>query len=274
MQRAVIEPRIPPMTEGVLRLLVLMGGAFILQWTAILGFHRPVHGLALNFGPDFYPTQILTHIFLTERPDLWSVINLLFRCLFLWSFGSEIEALWGRVHFLRLFFAGILGAAVAGAVAGLTYAPGLSLAGILGGLAAILAAFAVLWPDRQVYFFMIPMKMRWLIVLFLLLMALSSLETVLQVAGGSLGGVLFCYYYVKRGKAVYTSYQEVEPGGLKAWWEERQKRKRLEKKRQEISRRIDLKEEVDRILEKISKSGMESLTKKEKALLDQASREL
>jgi hypothetical protein len=35
-----------------------------------------------------------------------------------------------------------------------------------------------------------------------------------------------------------------------------------------------MKEEVDRLLEKISKSGMKSLSSKEKALLDRASREL
>lgn len=261
------------MTEGVLRLLLLLTSAFLLQWVAVLGFQRPLHGLALSFGPDFYPTQILTHIFLTQHLDLGSVITLLFHCLFLWSFGSEIERLWGRVHFLRLFVSGLVGAACTTGIAGLTYMPRLELAGILGGLSGILLAFALLWPDRQVFFFMIPMKMRWLILIFLIMMAVSSLGAILQVTGGALGGAAFVYYYVRRGNRVHTAY-DPEGGGLKAWWEEFKKKRRLEKKRKEISRRIDLKEEVDRILEKISKTGMQSLSRKEKALLDQASREL
>lgn len=270
-----MEPQIPPMTEGVLRLLVLLASAFILQAVADLGFRRPIYGLALNFGPDFYPTQILTHIFLTERLGLGSIISLLFHGLFLWSFGAEIERLWGRVHFMRLFVSGLVGAGCTAAIAGLTYMPGLSLSGYLGGLAAILLAFALLWPDRQVYFFMIPMKMRWLILIFLVLMAVTSLEHILQVTGGALGGAAFVYYYVRRGNQSYSSYEEPPAsGGIKVWWEEFKKKRRLEKKRKEISRRIDLKEEVDRILEKISKTGMQSLTRKEKALLDQASKEL
>lgn len=274
-RRVVMEPQIPPMTEGVLRLLLLLVSAFILQWAAVLGFQRPLYGLALTFGPDFYPTQILTHIFLTERLGLGSIITLLFHSLFLWSFGAEIERLWGRVHFLRLFASGIAGSMVTASIAGLTYIPGITLAGMLGGLSGILLAFALLWPDRQVYFFMIPMKMRWLILIFLLLMAVSSLESILQVTGGALGGAAFVYYYVRRGNRSYASYEEPSSGGgIKAWWEEFTKKRRLEKKRKEISRRIDLKEEVDRILEKISKTGMQSLTRKEKSLLDQASREL
>jgi hypothetical protein len=57
-------------------------------------------------------------------------------------------------------------------------------------------------------------------------------------------------------------------------WEEFKKKRRLNKKKAEIERRIEMKEEVDRLLEKISKSGMKSLSSKEKALLDRASREL
>ncbi len=57
-------------------------------------------------------------------------------------------------------------------------------------------------------------------------------------------------------------------------FEEWKKRRRLVRKRREIERRIEMKDEVDRLLEKISKEGMDSLTRKEKATLDRASKEL
>ena len=61
---------------------------------------------------------------------------------------------------------------------------------------------------------------------------------------------------------------------FKARLEEQKKKKRLDKKRKEIERRIEMKEEVDRLLEKISREGMDSLSRKEKTFLDKASKEL
>lgn len=54
---------------------------------------------------------------------------------------------------------------------------------------------------------------------------------------------------------------------------EKRRKRRLEKKRKQIEQRIDMKYEVDRLLEKISKEGMSSLTRKERAFLDRASKE-
>ena len=67
--------------------------------------------------------------------------------------------------------------------------------------------------------------------------------------------------------------KEKKSGGLFGWLEDRKKKKRLKKKQEEIDRRISMKEEVDRLLEKISRDGMDSLSRKEKAFLDKASRE-
>lgn len=275
MQRWVTEePQAPPLTEGILRLLVLFFLAFVIEAIAILGFHRPLSGLALSFGPEFNPTQILTHIFLNGAPTLWGIIGLFFQGLMLWAFGGEIERLWGPYHFLKLFLAGILGAIVTSAAAGLTLMPGISIAGATPGLAAVLLTYTVLWPERRgLFFFMIPMKVRWMILIILILMAIPSLESVLQISGGALGGAAFLYYYIRKGNPVYTETSRQSPGIMERWNEFRRKR-RLEKKRREIERRIDMKEEVDRILDKISRTGMKSLTRKEKNLLDTASREL
>ncbi|MCE9600450.1 MAG: rhomboid family intramembrane serine protease [Spirochaetia bacterium] len=275
MQRWVTEePQAPPLTEGILRLLVLFFLAFVLEAIAILGFQRPLSGLALSFGPEFNPTQILTHIFLNGAPTFGGVLTLLIEGLMLWVFGSEIERLWGPYHFLKLFLAGIAGAMVTSAAAGLTLMPGLSIAGAAPGLAAVLLTYAVLWPERRgLLLFMIPMKIRWLILVILILMAIPSLESVLQVSGGALGGALFLYYYIRKGNPTYTERVSESPGLMERWNEFRRKR-RLEKKRREIERRIDLKDEVDRILDKISKTGMKSLSRKEKDLLDTASKEL
>jgi len=275
MQRWVTEePQAPPLTEGILRLLVLFSLAFLVEIVASIGFHRPLDGVALSFGPDFNPTQILTHIFLNAGPSFGGALTLLIEGVILWSFGSEIERLWGSYHFLKLFLCGIVGGIATSAIAGLTLMPGMTIAGFAPGLAAVLLTYAVLWPERRgLLLFFIPMKIRWLILIILILMALASPPvSVLQVSGGALGGAVFLYYYIRKGNLSHADPHEGV--GLGARWNEFKRKRRLEKKRREIERRIDMKDEVDRILDKISRNGMKSLSRKEKALLDQASREL
>ena len=116
--------------------------------------------------------------------------------------------------------------------------------------------------------------MRWVILVFAVLIAVSSMVALLQVLGGALGGALFIYYYLRKGNRTYGQSVEDRTMTLSERWEEFKKKRRLNKKKAEIERRIEMKEEVDRLLEKISKSGMKSLSSKEKALLDRASREL
>ncbi len=276
MQRWEIqEPQAPPLTEGVFRLLVLFSLAFVVEWIATVGFQRPIAPLALTFGPEFYPTQILTHIFLVVPPGFFGGLHLFFLCLMLWGFGGDIERLWGPRHFLNLFFAGVIGSVLLGLVAHLSAFGGLSLFGPTGGIAAVLLAYAVLWPDRRaLFFFVIPLRMRWVILIFAILIGVSSMVSLLQVLGGALGGALFIYYYLRKGNRAYAAHVEDRTPTLAERWEEYRKRKRLNKKKQEIERRIEMKEEVDRLLDKISKQGMKSLSRKEKALLDRASKEL
>ena len=168
----------------------------------------------------------------------------------------------------------------------------------LGNIAGMLLAYAVIWPDRQVLlFFVIPVKMKWLILglfAFVFLFALGgSFETVVLYSGGALAGALYLFYHARRGRVMAESgfryegstrsssvsggigdrSKEKKSGGLFGWLEDRKKKKRLKKKQEEIDRRISMKEEVDRLLEKISRDGMDSLSRKEKAFLDKASRE-
>ncbi len=276
MQRWEIqEPQAPPLTEGVFRLLVLFSLAFGIEWIAAAGFQRPIDSLALSFGPDFQPTQILTHIFLVIPPGFFGGLSLFFLCLMLWGFGGDIERLWGPRHFLNLFLAGMAGSLLLGLIAHLSAFPGLSLHGPTGGISAVLLAYAVLWPDRKaLFFFVIPMRIRRDILVFAVLIAVSSMVALLQVLGGALGGALFIYYYLRKGNRTYGQSVEDRTMTLSERWEEFKKKRRLNKKKAEIERRIEMKEEVDRLLEKISKSGMKSLSSKEKALLDRASREL
>lgn len=295
---------VPPVSQGVLRVLVLLVSAFVLEVIAgAMG--TDLRPLALHFGQNFHPAQILTHIFVTDPrpgvPFLSKLISVLFEGLILFGFGSQLEMLWGRRHFLKYFLISLLGGVVVWSLVGL-FLPGLAIWGLGAAIAGMLIAYAVIWPDRQVLlFFVIPIKMKWLIMGlfgFIFLFALGgNLDTVVLYSGGALAGAFYLFYHARRGRVMAENTYRYEgstrsssvsggfaardpgqasgkkSGGLFSWIEEKKKKKRLQKKQAEIDRRISMKEEVDRLLEKISREGMDSLSRKEKAFLDKASRE-
>jgi len=274
---------VPPVSENIFRLLIIFSAAYILETLAKLGNFQTavsaINGLALHFGPGFQPAQILTHIFLHPYDGFSGFINFLFNLIILWSFGSELERTWGSYKFLTFFYTGLLGGIILTAVLSLTLFPGLFISGFGAGLAAVMIAYAMLWPDREVlFFFIFPMKMKWLVLIIFILMAISGAErTIVQYSGGALFSALFLYYYVRKGKLYSYSYGPSTSANKAAdpiqKLKQYLKKKKLQKKQEEINKRINMKEEVDRILEKISREGMDSLSKKEKKFLDEASKE-
>jgi len=274
---------IPPVTDGVFRLLVVFCAAFIIEKIAFR-FDYSAYPLILQFGPEFHPTQIFTHVFLNGSGLgtgmlLNDILHLFFQMIVIWSFGGELERLWGTYNFLRFFYVGILGGILMGALVHLIFVPsvipGIRLYGCSAGIAAVMAGYAMLWPDRQVlFFFVIPLRVKWLIIILFVLYALfGNNDQIALLSGGALAGSLFILYYAKKGKMHSNRDYEAPAKPLRERWQDYRKKRRLKKKQAEINRRIEMKNEVDRLLEKISKQGMDSLSRKEKRFLDSASKE-
>lgn len=270
----------PPATPAIKRLLFVFVAAFIIEKIALLYPGISFSALALSFGPAFHPAQIITHIFLSGSGLLGGIIHLLFEMLFLYWFGSELERLWGTYNFLRFFFIGLLGGVVLTTLVAFTLLPDIMVYGFGAGIWAVLVAYALIWPDRQIYFYMVlPISMKWFVILSLLFLGLMGPSNLLVLhLGGALASAIFLFYYARKGSLdsgyllTGASGREKIFGGWKKKYEEKQKKKRLEKKQKEIDERIEMKAEVDRLLEKISKEGIGSLTRKEKAFLDKSSR--
>ncbi len=188
----------------------------------------------------------------------------------LWMFGSELERLWGQKAFLQYF-------AVTGIGAGLIYAlvmpllaPGteyIPLVGASGAVYGVLTAVAVLFPDRKVLlYFLIPLKMRWLVVGYVVfeMMMMWSADGVGHLA--HLGGVLFGYLYLNGGRRMFDTFrkqQRRKKAGAKI---------RVVKDGEEAKPASGPGTEVDRILEKISHEGYDSLTPDELDILRRASK--
>src|SRR3972149_1553980 len=205
--------------------------------------------------------QFLTYNFLHST---LSVFHIIINMLLLFMFGREIDMVWGRRKFLITYLAcGIYGGLcycvyqyIAGSGAILYPAIGASAA-VMG----IMVIFALMWPNTTIlFFFLIPMKGKYAVLLCVaidLFYTMSNLPT--RIANAAHLGGAACGYLIYKLEPVVDSMIE-----------------NMEKKkaRARFLKAFELQKEVDKILEKINKEGMQSLTNYEKNILKRASKVL
>ncbi|MBL7092037.1 MAG: rhomboid family intramembrane serine protease [Candidatus Omnitrophica bacterium] len=245
------------MTHTVKKLIIVNVVLFILihltpkfGWLTLFGL---VPGSV--FG-RFHLWQLATYMFL--HLGLW---HLALNMLMLWFFAPAIESNWGRRQFLFYYFFCGIGAGLCSWVT--AFRSSIPVIGASGAVFGILVAYAMMFPETVILlFFIFPMKIRHAV---LVLAGINLLGALSQPNAGiayfaHLGGGLFGYLYLKsewlRRQASYWS-----AFSLTGW---RRKRKTAK----EESRREDLERQVDRILDKVSRHGMDSLSGKERKALE------
>ena len=205
--------------------------------------------------------------------------HLIANCVGLFFFGPHIERwMTSRAYLTFYLLCGIAGALfytllffLPGFLDG--YFPAIPMVGASAGLFGILAAFYFIAPDARVLlFFVIPLQMRTLAVGYFIIEALSVIFNWHNAGGsaGHLGGALFGLAVLKLPplKAFVVRLSQIgDKRGPK-------KRPRDGKVVRESTRSpLELTKEVDRILDKISEQGIQSLTTKEKETLNKARRD-
>jgi membrane associated rhomboid family serine protease len=209
-----------------------------------------------------YAWQVVTYLFL-HSPD--SILHLVFNMLFLYWFGKEVEELYGTKKFLVLYFgAGILGGLLYIAGGYIEGHPQVPVIGASGAVMGVLVVAAFHFPRRPILlFFILPVPLALLVVLYVLIdlyLAISGYQPVVA-SMAHLGGALFGFGYYQAHRAGWT-FGWLRLSGLS----------RL-RSRAHGENLFALDREVDQILDKISREGIQSLTPAERAVLDRASRE-
>ena len=148
-------------------------------------------------GHGFWPWQVVTYGFLH-----FDFNHLFFNMLGLWMFGGELEQVWGQKRFVVFFFASVIAAALTQLLVNAVLGSGAPTVGASGGLFGLLLAFAMIFPNRIILlFFVIPMKAKWLVVLYGVLELYQGVyvmnDGVAHFAhlGGMLGGLLTIRYW-------------------------------------------------------------------------------
>jgi membrane associated rhomboid family serine protease len=227
--------------------------------------------------------RLLTYAFLH---DPGSVMHILFNMLFLWWFGADLEDLYRPKEFLAFY----LTSAAAGGVVRVAlhlFLPeqisGGPVLGASGAVTAVVMLCALHYPTKIILlFFFLPVPI-WAFVVFMVakdfftLVGGSPTHTAVDV---HLAGAAFGFFYVK----LHLHLTSLGPQ-LKAW-RRRQSQPRLRVFRDEEETPTpvgvaaagpapadeeQLEAKMDAILEKISRTGKESLTETERALLLRAS---
>jgi membrane associated rhomboid family serine protease len=141
--------------------------------------------------------QLVTHMFLHSPLGFF---HILFNMLGLWFFGRALEDAWGSKRFLQFYLiCGVGTGIVIVIIAALTGMMDIQALGASGAIYGVLAAFAVLWPNQQVIFFIFPLKAKHLVLIFAAISFLSSLASrgTEISAIGHLTGMAIGYLYVK-----------------------------------------------------------------------------
>lgn len=159
---------------------------------------RDFHGFV-----GFEPWQLLTYAFLHA-----SLAHIGLNMLALFMFGRDVERTLGAKHYLLLYFAAVVSAALVqlAAVSVTKHAGIYPTIGASGGIFGVLLAYGVLYPRRIVMLLFPPIPMpAWLLVTLFGLLELANgvLGTEAGVAhfahlGGMLGAYLELRYWRRR----------------------------------------------------------------------------
>jgi membrane associated rhomboid family serine protease len=292
-----LEP--PRMTPAVRWLIAINVVVYFLEMTMIdradihagLGFH--VRDLTEQ------PWTVLTYMFVHG-----GFLHIFFNMYSLWLFGRRVEQAWNPRSFALYYVWCGLGAWLTH----LMITRDGTLIGASGAVYGVMLAFAMRWPDEEVLFFVVPVKVKWLVAG----LAVWDLARGLGTIGGPsnvayfahLGGFAFGWLYLRwisagvsleRLRERMSQLPDVPDEPPRAIPRSRprdsERREGIDdviarsNKTLAASRRPttstpvapprDAKAEaLDRVLDKISQTGLSSLTSEERKLLEETSKRL
>jgi membrane associated rhomboid family serine protease len=250
-------------TPWVLRIIVANVVMFFLQQTAPIINQMFVLVPALGL---VRPWSFVTYMFLHG-----GLGHIFFNMLSLFFFGPRLESRLGGRAFLGLYFA----SGIMGALLSIPFTPYAQIIGASGAVYGVMLGYAMFWPRDQILIWgIVPVEARFLIIAMTALSLFGGFSPssggIAHFAhlGGFVGGYLFLLVMrrssgaAKFRKQATTITRKIETpaGSLDRW--RRIKRDGLH----EVNR-----DELDRILDKISAGGIGSLTAGEREFLDRFS---
>lgn len=242
-------------------ILVVLGVVFVLQTLLHLkgSIWLELHfALSLSGIRAGHLWEVVTFQFLHA-----GFLHLALNGMTLYSFGRFLEVEFGRGRFLALYFISGTAGGILQMIAAwlLRQPPEIPVVGASAGIAGVLGAFILSYPDMRLILFPIPFKIRAWNLLWILL-PMSVIGTVYPFGGiahaahlgGLLAGGAFTRWAWKSRPTTPPPLFTAPPAPTRA-----------EKAQEDF-----IASEVDPILDKIAKQGIHSLTERERKILETA----
>ena len=258
------------MTPWVRRLLVANLLVFLCQKTVLVD---PRFQAMFGFHPLFAvarPWTFVTYMFLHG-----GLLHLAFNLLALFVFGPPVEERMGGRAFLGYYaLCGLGGAALSFALVLLR--PVGTVIGASAAVYGVMLAFAWAWPEQPIYVFPLPgpIPAKWLVTF---AVAISFVLALFSVSNGvahlaHLGGFATGFVYLKAGdwrlaQAERRVRRAAQPSVVVQSARVARGSDAVRKRRRPSLERDTVAAEIDRVLDKISARGIDSLTPDERKFL-------
>jgi membrane associated rhomboid family serine protease len=271
-----------PRYSATILLLIVNVAAFFLQNLTSLGFANRYFALSVEGLRHGWLWQLVTFQFMHA-----SLMHLLGNCFAIYMFGRPVEESLGRKNFTILYFAsGIIGG-MCQSLALLLTGSGVSVVGASAGAFGLTSAYAMLFPESIILlFFILPMRAKYLLLLCAALAVGGMVFPRTEFFGPNvahaahLGGMICGFIFVRYAVHWNFSWPSFVTGGLRkpsrplvrvrsekyAGWNKSAKA--------ESSADDFVTENVDPILDKISAKGIQSLTDRERQILEAARKKM
>ncbi len=244
-------------------------------------------------GPEIEGTYFALSLYGLQHGYVWQLLtfqfmhagwlHLIFNSLAIFFFGRPVETVLGRSRFLAVYFSsGIIGGVVQMLFAlCLPHIFGGAVVGASAGASGLIAAFAVInWTERftlLIYFFPVTMRGKTLLWVSIALALVGIATPGSGVADAAhLGGILTGFLFARR--MLHGSWPRLEfpsrrnepreavaaGNGKKKFWSS------AAGTGEDFSTDEFVQKEVDPILDKISAHGIQSLTAREREILEKA----
>jgi membrane associated rhomboid family serine protease len=216
--------------------------------------------------------ELLTYGFLH---DPWGFQHIIFNMIGLWFFGRAVEYRYGKQEFLAFFLIAVIFAGLTWTLGEFVAHRGLTQAQMLGasgGISAVLVLFCLNFPHQLIYIWGVFPLPAWVFAILFVGYDIYNNVTGHRQADGvnvaytaHLGGALFGFLYFQWG---WRLARWLPSGELLTRLRPKPTLRVVDPDTAEETER-----QVDEILKKIQEHGRDSLTRRERRLLEEASRE-
>lgn len=258
---------------------IILGGSslgnIITEYFAIIPFSNPY--------ASFYPWQLITYQFMHG-----GLMHIGMNMFILWMFGMEIENIMGSRKFLVFYLLAGIGGGLLQLFVGSGASP---IIGASGAVYGVMVAFALFFPNRLIYVYMlIPVKAKYLIVFVMVMEFMSVGNGDFTAHLAHLGGAIVGFLFITYDKTHNFNFDRLfdlfksdsnqtsnptftkKKSGFSFGKKDVQEAEYYDINSKNSSAQQADQKSIDEILDKISESGYKNLTETEKKILFDASK--